>query len=53
MTVLRVSEAVCKGFPSLRIAAVVARGFSGHEPWPETADKAEIPAWALWRAPGP
>jgi len=36
MTVLRVSEAVCLGFPGLRIAAVVARGFGGHEPWPET-----------------
>ncbi len=35
MTVLRVSEAVCQGFPGLRIAAVVARGFGGHEPWPE------------------
>ncbi len=35
MTVLRVSEAVCRGFPRLRIAAVVARGFGGHEPWPE------------------
>ncbi len=36
MTVLRVSEAVGQGFPGLRIAAVVARGFGGHEPWPET-----------------
>jgi hypothetical protein len=36
MTVLRVSEAVGQGFPRLRIAAVVARGFGGHEPWPET-----------------
>ena len=35
MTVLRVSAAVCQGFPGLRIAAVVARGFGGHEPWPE------------------
>jgi DNA/RNA-binding domain of Phe-tRNA-synthetase-like protein len=33
--VLRVSEAVGQGFPRLRIAAVVARGFGGHEPWPE------------------
>ena len=36
MTVLQVSEAVCLRFPWLRIAAVVARGFGGHEPWPET-----------------
>jgi DNA/RNA-binding domain of Phe-tRNA-synthetase-like protein len=36
MTVLRVSEAVCQGFPRLRIAAVVALGFGGDEPWPET-----------------
>ncbi len=36
MTVLRVSEAVGQGFPGLRIAAVVARGFGGREPWPET-----------------
>ena len=35
MTVLRVSEAVCQGFPRLRIAAIVARGFGGQEPWPE------------------
>jgi DNA/RNA-binding domain of Phe-tRNA-synthetase-like protein len=35
MTVLRVSEAVCQRFPRLRIAAVVARGFAGHEPWSE------------------
>lgn len=35
MTVLRVSEAVCQRFPLLRIAAVVACGFSGLEPWPE------------------
>ncbi len=35
MTELRVSEAVCQRFPRLRIAAVVARGFGGHEPWPE------------------
>ena len=35
MTELRVSDAVCQGFPGPRIAAVVARGFGGHEPWPE------------------
>ncbi len=35
MTELRVSEAVCQRFPRLRIAAVVARGFGGPEPWPE------------------
>jgi DNA/RNA-binding domain of Phe-tRNA-synthetase-like protein len=35
MTVLRVSEAVCLRFPRLRIAAIVARGFGGHETWPE------------------
>jgi DNA/RNA-binding domain of Phe-tRNA-synthetase-like protein len=35
MTELRVSEAVCQGFPGLRIAAVVARSFGGQEPWPE------------------
>jgi DNA/RNA-binding domain of Phe-tRNA-synthetase-like protein len=35
MTELRVSEAVGQRFPRLRIAAVVARGFDGHEPWPE------------------
>jgi DNA/RNA-binding domain of Phe-tRNA-synthetase-like protein len=55
MTVLRVSEAVCQGFPGLRIAAVVARGFGGHEPWPQAdaglaalekaaADGATLPA---------
>ncbi|HEV2255456.1 MAG TPA: phenylalanine--tRNA ligase beta subunit-related protein [Streptosporangiaceae bacterium] len=33
MTELRVSEAVGQAFPRLRIAAVVARGFDGHEPW--------------------
>ncbi len=36
MAVLRVSEPVCQRFPLLRIAAVVACGFGGHEPWPET-----------------
>ena len=36
MTELSVSEAVGQAFPRLRIAAVVARGFDGHEPWPET-----------------
>jgi len=36
MTELRVSEAVCRAFPRLRIAVIVARGFDGHEPWPET-----------------
>jgi DNA/RNA-binding domain of Phe-tRNA-synthetase-like protein len=35
MTELRVSEEVCQRFPRLRIAAVVARGFDGDEPWPE------------------
>ncbi len=35
MTVLRVSEAVGQAFPRLRIAAVVACGFGGHDPWPE------------------
>jgi DNA/RNA-binding domain of Phe-tRNA-synthetase-like protein len=35
MTELRVSEAVCQSFRRLRIAVVVARGFDGHEPWPE------------------
>jgi len=35
MTELRVSEAVGRAFPRLRIAVVVARGFDGHEPWPE------------------
>jgi DNA/RNA-binding domain of Phe-tRNA-synthetase-like protein len=35
MTDLRVSDAVGQGFPGLRIAAVVARGFGGHEPWAE------------------
>ncbi len=38
MTELRVSEALCQAFPGLRIAAVVVRGFGGHEPWPEVAD---------------
>ncbi|MGH3254400.1 MAG: B3/B4 domain-containing protein [Streptosporangiaceae bacterium] len=49
------SEAVCQGFPRLRIAAVVARGFGGDEPWPEAdaglaaleqaaADGATLPA---------
>jgi DNA/RNA-binding domain of Phe-tRNA-synthetase-like protein len=36
MTELSVSEAVGQAFPRLRIAVVVARGFDGHEPWPET-----------------
>jgi DNA/RNA-binding domain of Phe-tRNA-synthetase-like protein len=35
MTELRVSGAVGQAFPSLRIAAVVAVGFEGREPWPE------------------
>jgi DNA/RNA-binding domain of Phe-tRNA-synthetase-like protein len=35
MTELRVSGALGQAFPGLRIAAVVARGFDGHEPWPE------------------
>jgi DNA/RNA-binding domain of Phe-tRNA-synthetase-like protein len=35
VTELRVSEAVVQAFPRLRIAAVVACGFDGHEPWPE------------------
>ena len=35
MTELRVSEAVGRAFPRLRIAVVVAREFDGHEPWPE------------------
>jgi DNA/RNA-binding domain of Phe-tRNA-synthetase-like protein len=35
MTELRVSEAVGLGFPGLRIAVVVARGFDGHEVWAE------------------
>ena len=35
MTELRVSEAVGQAFPRLCIAAVVARGFDGQEPWPE------------------
>jgi DNA/RNA-binding domain of Phe-tRNA-synthetase-like protein len=35
MTELRVSQAVGQAFPRLRIAVVVARGFDGHEPWPE------------------
>jgi DNA/RNA-binding domain of Phe-tRNA-synthetase-like protein len=35
MTELRVSDAVGQGFPGLRIAAVVARGFGGHERWAE------------------
>lgn len=35
MTELRVSAALCQAFPRLRIAVVVARGFDGHEPWPE------------------
>ena len=35
VTELRVSETVGQAFPRLRIAAVVARGFDGHEPWPE------------------
>ncbi|HTX26734.1 MAG TPA: phenylalanine--tRNA ligase beta subunit-related protein [Streptosporangiaceae bacterium] len=55
MAVLRVSEAVCQGFPRLRIAAIVARGFGGNAPWPEVdaglaalekaaADGARLPA---------
>jgi DNA/RNA-binding domain of Phe-tRNA-synthetase-like protein len=35
MTELRVSEAVGQAFPRLCIAAVVARGFDGQEPWPQ------------------
>jgi DNA/RNA-binding domain of Phe-tRNA-synthetase-like protein len=43
MTQLRVSEAVGQRFPRLRIAAVVARGFGGQEPWPEAeADLAAL-----------
>jgi DNA/RNA-binding domain of Phe-tRNA-synthetase-like protein len=42
MTELRVSEAVGQAFPRLRIAAVVAREFDGHEPWPEA--EAELAA---------
>jgi DNA/RNA-binding domain of Phe-tRNA-synthetase-like protein len=34
MTELRVSEAVGRAFPRLRIAVVVAWGFSGHSLWP-------------------
>jgi hypothetical protein len=48
MTELRVSEAVCQAFPRLRIAAVVARGFGGHEPWPE----ADVELAALEKAAG-
>jgi DNA/RNA-binding domain of Phe-tRNA-synthetase-like protein len=32
---LRVSAEVCEAFGGLRIAAVVAEGFRGSEPWPE------------------
>jgi DNA/RNA-binding domain of Phe-tRNA-synthetase-like protein len=35
MTELRVTEQVCAAFPGLRIAAIVADGFAGSEPWPE------------------
>jgi hypothetical protein len=35
MAELRVSEAVCEAFGGLRIAAIVADGFAGREPWPE------------------
>lgn len=35
MTELWVSDAVCQAFTGLRIAAIVARGFEGHRPWPE------------------
>ena len=35
MTELRVSDAVCAAFGGLRIAAIVAEGFAGREPWPE------------------
>jgi DNA/RNA-binding domain of Phe-tRNA-synthetase-like protein len=35
MTELRVGGAVCDAFGGLRIAAIVADGFAGREPWPE------------------
>ena len=39
MTKLTVANAVCAAFPHLRIDAIVAQGFSGHEPWPEVAER--------------
>src|SRR5690349_23047152 len=39
MTKLTVSDAVCAAFPHLRIDAILAQGFSGHEPWPEVAER--------------
>ena len=39
MTKLTVADAVCAAFPHLRIDAIVAQGFSGHEPWPEVAER--------------
>jgi DNA/RNA-binding domain of Phe-tRNA-synthetase-like protein len=35
MTELRVASPVCDVFRGLRIAAIVAEGFQGREPWPE------------------
>lgn len=39
MTNLSVADAVCVAFPDLQIDAIVAAGFSGHEPWPEVAGR--------------
>lgn len=35
MAELRVGDEVCEAFGGLRIAAIVADGFEGREPWPE------------------
>ncbi|MGK5530676.1 B3/B4 domain-containing protein [Streptomyces sp. URMC 129] len=55
MTELRVAAEVCEAFPDLAVAAVVAEGVRGEEPWPETerllaALEADAAAGA-WAAP--
>jgi DNA/RNA-binding domain of Phe-tRNA-synthetase-like protein len=64
VSILRVSAEVCEAFGGLRIAAVVAEGFRGNEPWPEVdaelaavlppaEDDPHIAAWhAAYRAFG-
>jgi DNA/RNA-binding domain of Phe-tRNA-synthetase-like protein len=45
VTQLIVADDVCAAYKDLRIDAIVAEGFNGHEPWPEVADRlAELEA---------
>ena len=39
MTRLIVATDVCVAYKDLRIDAIVAEGFNGHQPWPEVADR--------------